>query len=159
MPPLRLSHHQVVGPLIPAIRRRVKLDVLIETTESAELCGVRVEDDLIRSRLLNADAIVGEALLGVEVEEEEKTASLEHSNLVTVMLPTDVPLHTYYTMRAHRLNYEGRKGKKPVSPRHPEETRRNGFVCKNLEKIKHDNNIRNIGKKINQPVHIYIVVL
>lgn len=52
---------------------------------------VRVEDNFVDTRFVNANSIVGKALAWIQIEDKENAGSLESDHLVRLMLPGDVP--------------------------------------------------------------------
>ena len=59
---------------------------------AAKVLAVGAEDDSVGALLLDADAVVGEAVLGVEVEDPEKAGALEDDDFVALVLQADVGL-------------------------------------------------------------------
>lgn len=83
--------HEIL-PVIPREIGGEEALVVLNPAEAAELRRVGVEDDAVSARLLDADAVVGEAAAGVEVEDPEQARALEGDDLVAVVLERDVRL-------------------------------------------------------------------
>lgn len=84
-----------MGPVLPAVPlhgRGEEAHGGLDAAEAADLLGVGVEHDLVGAGGLDADAVVREALRGVEVEDEDAAAALEHDDLVALVLEADVRL-------------------------------------------------------------------
>lgn len=84
-----------MGPVLPAIPlhwRSIKLGIRVDAAEATDLLGVGVEHDLVGAGHVDADPVIGKALGGVEVEDEDAAAALEHDDLVALVLEADVGL-------------------------------------------------------------------
>lgn len=81
-----------VRPSVPLHRRGKEACALVEPVEPAEVLCIGVEYYPVGPRHLDADAVVGVALGGVEVEDENDTGPLEHDDLVALVLERDVGL-------------------------------------------------------------------
>src|SRR5688500_11804684 len=66
--------------------------ILCVSAESAELGAIAVEDNAVDATLLDADAVVGIGVCGVEVEDPEQAGALEDEDLVSLVLQRDVRL-------------------------------------------------------------------
>ena len=84
----------MVGAFVPRLRVRAKLDGVVESGVTPELGGVGVERESVRAGRVDADAVVGVALVGVEVEAPEEAGALENDHFVRLVLATDVRLRT-----------------------------------------------------------------
>jgi len=71
-------------------RTRVKNLRRVETIVSVKIARVRVETDSIRAREADANLIVGEGLLRVEIEYENAVRAIKRHHLVLLMLFGDI---------------------------------------------------------------------
>lgn len=78
----RVTHLQPVLPTIPLHRGSEVLDRPVDPLVPAELLVIRGEDDLVLSSPVGPDAVVGERVGRVEVEDEEEVASLKDDHFV-----------------------------------------------------------------------------
>ena len=69
-------------------------DAFVNSAPSTELRSVGVENRLVGSRLVDADAVVSVAVAGMEIEDEKQAGSLENDNLVGLVLQADVCLRS-----------------------------------------------------------------
>lgn len=84
-----------MGPILPAIPlhgRGKEARGRIVAPVPAEFLGVSIERDVVRALVLDADAVVGVAVGGVEVEDEDGAGALEDDDLVALVLEADVGL-------------------------------------------------------------------
>lgn len=65
---------------------------LVNATQTAERRAVGVQDNAVSTSLLNTNTVVCEAVRRVEVEDPEKTGTLEDNDLVALILEGDVSL-------------------------------------------------------------------
>lgn len=65
---------------------------LVNATQTAERWAVGVQDNAVSTSLLNTNTVVCEAVRRVEVEDPEKTGTLEDNDLVALILEGDVGL-------------------------------------------------------------------
>lgn len=72
--------------VVPFHRCSEESSVLIDAVVASDISVVRVENHTVCSWNLNSNTVVAEAVGGVEVEDEDQASSLEHDNLVTLML-------------------------------------------------------------------------
>lgn len=68
------------------------LHALVKSVVSTKLLVVARENDRVIAGFLDADAVVGEGVCGVEVEDEEETSALENNHFVNFVLERDVCL-------------------------------------------------------------------
>lgn len=85
-------HLEEVLPVVPRKGRSEKARILGDVAVAAESLAVGAEHNAIRAFLLDADAVIGEAVGGVEVEYPEQASALKHNDLVAFVLETDVCL-------------------------------------------------------------------
>jgi hypothetical protein len=90
--PTRHIHLQKVLALIPRKRRSEEARALIHVAVTTKRLSIRAEHNAVCALLLDADAIVGEAALGVEVEDPEQACALKDDDLVALVLEGDVGL-------------------------------------------------------------------
>lgn len=90
--PARDIYLQEVLPLVPRERCGEESRTLVHIAVATERLCVRVQHDLVRALLLDTNAVVGEAVLRVEVEDPQETGTLEHDDLVALVLQADVCL-------------------------------------------------------------------
>ena len=81
-----------VLPAVPLHGRSKEPRRRLDGAKATDLLSVGVEHDLICTGLLDADAIIEEALRGVEIEDENAAGALEHDDLVALVLEADVRL-------------------------------------------------------------------
>ena len=84
-----------MGAVLAVVPREIRgeeASLGIETVEATVLLGIRVENDAVGARLLNTDAVVGEAVGVVEVEDEDQAGALKDNDLVALVLERDVGL-------------------------------------------------------------------
>lgn len=77
---------------IPFHRSSEETGSLVDSVVSTDLLGVSVEHHAISARHIDANAVVAEALRGVEVEDEYQSSSLKDNHLVILVLQRDVCL-------------------------------------------------------------------
>lgn len=78
--------------VVPFHGRGEEASAFINATMAANILVVGVQNNLVRSRNLNADSVVGIALGGVEIENEDNAGPLKDDDLVSLMLERDVCL-------------------------------------------------------------------
>lgn len=84
-----------MGAVLAVVPREVgseEASLGIETVEATVILGIRVENDAVGARLLDADAVIGVAVGVVEVEDEDQAGALKDDDLVTLVLERDVGL-------------------------------------------------------------------
>ena len=59
---------------------------------ATERLAVGTQNDTVSALLLNTNTVVGEALLGMEVEDPQQSSALKYDDLVTLVLEADVGL-------------------------------------------------------------------
>ena len=77
-----------VLPPVPLHRRRKVLDALVDAAVPTKLDVVAREDDLVLAGPVGPDAVVGERVGRVEVEDPEQVAALKHDHLVRLHGPS-----------------------------------------------------------------------
>jgi hypothetical protein len=86
------THLREVLAVVPLERGRLVHDGGIDILETTVFFVVRREHDLVRAGYFDAHTIVGEGLGRMEVEDEQETRTLEHDQLVDLVLERDVSL-------------------------------------------------------------------
>lgn len=85
-------HLQEVLAVVPRKWRREEARALIHITMAAKLLRICAEHNLVGALLLDSNAVVGEAVLRVEVEDPEEASALKDNDLVALVLEADVGL-------------------------------------------------------------------
>lgn len=70
---------------VPFHRSSEVLHIGVNPIKACELFFVTGENDLVLSSNIDSDAIIGEGIRRMEVEDEEKAASFENYNLIAFM--------------------------------------------------------------------------
>lgn len=83
---------EAIGPIIPRQIIGEEPGVFLIASEATEFRVIGVQHDTIRAGILDADAVIGEAVCGVEVEDPEEAGALEDEDLVALMFQADVSL-------------------------------------------------------------------
>src|SRR4051812_42809375 len=78
-----------VLPAVPFQRFRKEASVLVQAAEATVLLGVRIKNNLVSAGDLDANAVVGKALGGMEVEDKHQTGPLKYNDLVAFVLERD----------------------------------------------------------------------
>lgn len=79
-----------VAPTGVALRQRYMRSAGVDAIETPKGLVVGAQHDFVRSRILDADAIVREGSIRVEVEHEHVTVPLEADDFVALMSPSHV---------------------------------------------------------------------
>lgn len=66
--------------------------VLVDGVEPSNLLSVRVEHDLVSASHIDSDAVIGIAIAGVEIENEDQASSLVDNHFVPFVLEGDIRL-------------------------------------------------------------------
>jgi len=90
--PARNVHLQEILPLVPGKWCGEEPSRLVHIAMATERLAVGTQDDTVSTFLLNANTVVGEALLGMEVEDPQKSSALKYNDLVTLVLEADIGL-------------------------------------------------------------------
>lgn len=89
---VRNIHMRPVLPPIPLHRSGEEARSRVIASMPSEFLRIAIEGDGVDARALDADAVVGVAVGGVEVEDEHSTSALEDDDLVALVLEADVGL-------------------------------------------------------------------
>lgn len=90
--PCRAVHLDKVLPPIPRKRCRKEARALINISMPAKVLAIGAQHNAVGALLLDANAVVGEAALRVEVEDPQQARALKHNDLVALVLEADVRL-------------------------------------------------------------------
>jgi hypothetical protein len=90
--PARDIHLQEVLAFVPCKRRGEEARALIDVAVAAKRLCIGAEHDAVCTFLLDADAVIREAVLGMEVEDPQQARTLKHNDLVALVLEGDVSL-------------------------------------------------------------------
>lgn len=83
-----------VASTIPLHWCREESGIRINPVEASKISCVGIKDDAISSGRVNANAVVAEALCGMEVENENQSSSFKNNDFVSLMLERDVGLRS-----------------------------------------------------------------
>lgn len=83
---------QEILPPIPRHIGREESRRLVISAVATKLQVIRIQHDAVRSRLFNADPIVGKAFRGMEVEHPQQVRSFKDEDLIDFVLETDIRL-------------------------------------------------------------------
>lgn len=80
------------------------LYIYVHTLFSSKLFVIAAQNDLVSSRILYADRIIGERLDGMKIEDKHNISSIENDHFIIFVLPAYVALQKKFPT-FNSLNY------------------------------------------------------